>query len=342
MEKLAISGSTGKSKIFIGEKLNNLKNYLPHNRVVIITDINVKKLYYDFFPKYRVIEIGEGEKIKNLETLNFIYEKLLEYEVDRSFFIVGIGGGIVCDIAGFIASTYMRGVDFGFVSTTLLSQVDASIGGKNGVNFQGYKNIIGLFSQPQFVICDLELLQSLNKNEFKNGFAEIVKYSLIKNGAMFNFLEENYLKALNKDVEILERLIFDSLIIKSAIVKKDEKERGERRKLNFGHTFAHALEKQFGLSHGEAVSIGMVIASNISVVRGYLEHSDAERIRLLLKNLSLPVNIEFDKKLIIKNLKKDKKREGDIINFVLLKNIGNATIDKISIKELEEIINDMC
>jgi len=340
VKKIVINGISGDSGVFIGETISNLEKYIPgSNNIVIITDNIVRKIYGDFFDKYKVIEIGTGEGIKNLTTINNIFEKLIEYEADRTSYIVGIGGGIVCEIAGFVASTYMRGIRFGFIASTLLAQVDASIGGKNGVNYQGYKNMIGVFRQPEFVICDPDLLGTLPEKELLCGFAEIVKHTVIGNAGMFKFLEENYDKALNLDKEIIEKLVYDSLLIKSSIVNEDEKEKGERRKLNFGHTFGHALEKVSGITHGEAVSIGMIFASALSVKKELLSPEDARRIEILLNNMGLPVKMEADKDKVIDAIRRDKKREQDIIHFVLLDKIGNAVIKEISVDELEGLID---
>ncbi|QTA81488.1 3-dehydroquinate synthase [Desulfonema limicola] len=341
MKTLEIHGSTGKSTLMIGERLQNLGKYIPEN-TIIITDTNVRRLFQDDFPKCEVIEIGTGEAVKNLDTIKYIFERLVELEADRSVFIAGIGGGIVCDITGFAASTYLRGVGFGFVSTTLLSQVDASTGGKNGVNFSGYKNMVGVFNQPEFVICDMNLLDFLPEKEIQCGFAEIVKHGAIADAQMFSYIEENYEKALKLDKNVIEKLVFDSVIIKSNIVNQDEKEKGERRKLNFGHTFGHAVEKIAKVPHGQAVSAGMVTASALSVKKGYLKQEQAQRIENLLKNLKLQTRIPVDKTRALDALKRDKKREGSYINFVLLRNIGEAVIEEISIKELEEVINELC
>ncbi len=340
MKTLEIHGSTKSSTIRVGEKLQNLSNYIPAENVVIITDVNVKRFYQNNFPPYPVITIQTGEKIKNLDTVRNIYGKLVEFGVDRSTVIIGIGGGIVCDITGFVASTFLRGVKFGFVSTTLLSQVDASVGGKNGVNFQGYKNMVGVFNQPEFVICDLNLLNTLPEKEVLCGLAEIVKHAAIGDADLFKYLEEHYQKALALDAVVIEKLVYDSVVIKSAIVNKDEKEKGERRKLNFGHTFGHAIEKTTGVRHGEAVSAGMVMASELSVKRGHLQLKDAERIKDLLGDLKLPTHLPADRKTVFDALQKDKKRQGDRIYFVLLEDIGKPFVDQISIKELEDILND--
>ncbi len=340
MKTLEIHGSTNSSTIRVGEKLQNLSNYIPAENVIIITDVNVKRFYHNNFPPYPVITIQTGEKIKNLDTVRNIYGKLVEFGVDRSTVIIGIGGGIVCDITGFVASTFLRGVKFGFVSTTLLSQVDASVGGKNGVNFQGYKNMVGVFNQPEFVICDLNLLNTLPEKEVLCGLAEIVKHAAIGDADLFKYLEEHYQKALALDAVVIEKLVYDSVVIKSAIVNKDEKEKGERRKLNFGHTFGHAIEKTTGVRHGEAVSAGMVMASELSVKRGHLQLKDAERIKDLLGDLKLPTHLPADRKTVFDALQKDKKRQGDRIYFVLLEDIGKPFVDQISIKELEDILND--
>ncbi len=335
-----IHGSTGVSTILVGEEIQNLEKYIPAENVVIVTDTNVRHFYQKDFPHYDVITIATGEKIKNLDTVRDIYEKLIELEADRSTFMVGIGGGIVCDITGFVASTFLRGIRFGFVSSTLLSQVDASVGGKNGVNFQGYKNMVGVFSQPEFVMCDLNLLNTLPEKEILCGLAEIVKHAVIEGAGLFKYLEEHYQNALALDAGVIEKLVYDSVVIKSAIVNRDEKEKGERRKLNFGHTFGHAIEKTTGVPHGEAVSAGMVIASELSVKRGYLPVKDAERIKSLLQKLKLPTSLQADRKTVLDALRKDKKRRGDHINFVLLEEIGKPFVDQISIKELESVTHD--
>jgi 3-dehydroquinate synthase len=308
---------------------------------VIITDINVRRHYLKDFPCCEVIEIGTGEKVKNLDTVQALYGRLLELEVDRSSLIVGIGGGVVCDISGFVASTYLRGVRFGFVSSTLLSQVDASVGGKNSVNFGGYKNMVGVFSQPEFVICDMNLLKTLPEKELLCGFAEIVKHAVIADRDMFSYLEEHYEEALKLDFEVIESLVYNSLVIKSSIVSRDEREKGERRKLNFGHTFGHAIEKTMGFPHGEAVSVGMVVASELSTKRGYLPVEDAQRIGGLLQKLKLPTRLGLDGEEVLDAVRKDKKRKGDSIYFVLLHSLGNAVVEEISIKELEAVVNDL-
>jgi len=338
MKVFNVHGSTGNSAILIGESFQNIREFIPTENVVIITDTNVRRYYLKDFPPFEIIEIGTGEKIKNLDTVRSIYRKLVELEANRSSFIIGIGGGIVCDITGFVASTYMRGVRFGFVASTLLSQVDASVGGKNGVNLNGYKNMVGLFNQPEFVICDMNLLRTLPENEVLCGLAEIVKHAAIADSDMFSYLEEHYEKALELDNVVIEKLIYDSLVIKSSIVNRDEKEEGERKKLNFGHTFGHAIEKATGVPHGEAVGVGMLVAAKLSAKRGHLQSEDVKRIEELLKKLKLPTILPIDKGTILDALRKDKKRRGDTIDFVLLHGIGKAVVEEISMKELENLV----
>jgi 3-dehydroquinate synthase len=337
MTKFTIKGSAGISEIMVGESMKSFREYLPGGQTVIITDENVNTIYGRFFIDFPTIIIGTGEKIKTLTTVNKIYSQLMKLQADRSAFIVGIGGGIVCDIAGFVASTYLRGIRFGFVPTTLLAQVDASVGGKNGVNFKGFKNIIGTFNQPEFVICDPEVLHSLPGIELSNGFAEIVKHTLIADDTMFSYLENNFEKALNLDNEVISKLVAHSIRIKSGIVNRDEKESGERRLLNFGHTFGHAIEKISGISHGQAVSLGMVIAARLSENLGLLSFEATERIKNLLLHFGLPVEGDFDHEKLIKAILKDKKRTAGRIAFILLSKIGEAKVVEIPVADLKEM-----
>jgi len=338
MKTVKLDTRIGKSVILIGERLGNLDKYLPVKIPVIITDTNVKKHWGHYFPAGPVITIETGEEIKTLDTVAGIYEQLLEMGADRGSFIVGIGGGIVCDVAGFVASTYMRGIRFGFVSTTLLSQVDASVGGKNGVNFGGYKNIVGVFSQPEFVICDQNLLQTLPAREFQGGFAEVVKHGAIADEELFVYLEQNWSRALEHDPQVIEKVVYDSAIIKSTVVNRDATEQGERRKLNFGHTLGHGIEKVLQVPHGEAVSAGMVLASRLSVKKGYLQSEDATRLSSLLEKFRLPVRLDFNRQQVFEAIGKDKKREGDLLKFVLLTRIGEAVVNEISIQEIVDLL----
>lgn len=342
MKVLKVKAESRFSDILIGEKITNLSKYIGSKKTIIITDSNIVRLYQNQFPKgIPVIEIGLGEKNKTLQTLDLIFEKLLEFEADRSSYIVAIGGGIVCDVAGFAASVFMRGLSFGFVSTSLLSQVDASVGGKNGVNFRGYKNMLGVFNQPDFVICDTEMLKTLDDKEFRSGFAEIVKAGAIKNAELFRYCEEYAEEAIHFNMDVIDKMVYDSVAVKANVVETDEREKGERRLLNFGHTFAHAIEKMTGILHGEAVSIGMVLAAKVSERMGMISAGVTSRIISTLEQYGLPVVPNTDIAELFSAMKQDKKREGNEIHLVLLQSIGNAVTKKVTYSELESIVNDL-
>lgn len=342
MEKITISTAGQKTDVVLGETLSNLKNYLPKDKkIIIVTDANIRKHYHEQIIGFPIIEIQQGENFKNIETIDAIINELVTLEADRSTFIVGIGGGIVCDITGFASSVYMRGLRFGFVSTTLLSMVDASVGGKNGVNHRGYKNMIGTFNQPEFVLCDYNILKTLDRKEFVGGFAEIIKHGAIKDISMLEYLEENNQKALSYDFEVLHRLISDSVKIKAQVVMNDEREQGERRLLNFGHTFAHSLEKSTQLSHGEAVAVGMAFASKASANLGMIGIEDAQRLIKVIEAYGLPVKTDLDPSKLFDGMKKDKKRVGGEIHLVLLENLGKAVYKSFTYSELEKIVYDL-
>jgi 3-dehydroquinate synthase len=340
MEKLVIHGSSNTSLLLIGESIDHLKMYLHERKVIVITDAEVHKLYPSLFEAYETIIIGIGESVKNLNTVSYIYDRLVDDEADRSVFLLGIGGGVVCDITGFVASTYARGIDFGFVPTTLLAQVDAGIGGKNGVNFRGFKNRIGTFNQPEFVLCDFSFFHTLPEKEIRSGLGEVVKNALVADADLFNYLEENVPNILNLQSGTMRRLVTDSLRIKSDIVGLDEKEEGERRKLNFGHTVGHAIEQQSDLTHGEAVSIGIAVVAKLSSCLGLLSPAILVRILNLLHQLKLPVVSPISTEKIIEGLRMDKKREGDVVHIILLDDIGHAIIEEITLDRLKELLSE--
>ena len=343
METKVIQTDRQQSRILLGEKISNLKNYLPTDKkVVVITDDNLYRHYHAAFDQFTIIRIGQGETNKNMDTMAFIMSQLIEMGVDRSCFVLGIGGGIVTDVAGFAASIFMRGVKFGFVSTSLLSMVDASVGGKNGVNSGGFKNMIGVFNQPEFVVCDYEMLHTLERNEFISGFAEIIKHGAIKDKDYFEYIEKNADKALAIDPEVIHELVKKSVYIKASVVEADEKEKGERKKLNFGHTFGHAIEKLTGIHHGEAVAIGMMMAVKASQKFNFISHDEAEKIKKVIELYHLPIGIDIKANDLFSAMTKDKKRDGDSISLILLKGIGSAVIHKMSYKELETLTYDLC
>jgi 3-dehydroquinate synthase len=337
-----IKGANGESRIILGESLTQLEKYIEGRNYVIITDEQVDSLYTEMFPGNNMIVIGTSERIKTLDTVTMLYKKFLDTELDRSSLVIAVGGGIVCDIAGFAASTYLRGIHFGFVPTTLLAQVDASVGGKNGVNFLGYKNIIGTFNQPEFVLADFSLLKTLDQQQLGCGFAEAIKHGVIADSNLFAFMEERADAIKSLEPTSIERIVNDSILIKSLIVNKDEKEQGERRKLNFGHTFGHAIEKTLGLPHGEAVSIGMVVAATLSKLLGYTSDEPVKRLISVLQAFDLPTTVQVEKTRILEAIRKDKKRYGEMIKFVLINDIGHACIKDVRFAELEAAIDDLC
>lgn len=310
----------------VGIITNPLVNGLYGGRVVS----SLKKT--GFLPA--VIEIPDGEEYKNLETVSNIYDNLISNKMERSSLIIALGGGVVGDIAGFAAATYLRGVPFIQIPTTLLSQVDSSVGGKTGVNHSKGKNLIGAFYQPSLVLIDSDVLKTLAQREIRAGLAEVIKYGIIKDANLFSFLEKNHqdiLKLGNSVDYAIER----SCEIKADVVEKDEREKGLRAILNFGHTFGHAIEsltdyKEF--KHGEAVAIGMVMAAGLSYKMGICSHDTYQRIKNIVEMFGLPAappQIEPDR--FIKAMETDKKAAGANLRFVLVKDIGEVMIHEVGL-----------
>lgn len=341
MKELHLHIGNHDTSIVIGTNLVRNLSALMNQNLILLVDENVLKLHTSLFEKYSCITIPSGEQHKSIAFVESIYRELVEMEFDRSSFLVGIGGGMTTDIAGYVASTYMRGIQFGFISTTLLGQVDASIGGKNGVNLDGYKNMIGTIRQPSFIWSDLSLLETLDKKELISGLSEVAKYGAIRDAGLMNFIEQNKdaLLALNK--EAMEHIVNASAQIKRDIVEADVFEKGERKLLNFGHTIGHAIEKLQGILHGEAVSIGMVMAAKLSVKLGSLKEYEADRLEKILLSLGLPVQTNLSMHDIFNTLRKDKKKAGDMMNFILLESLGKAYIQEIHLDQLEELLHDL-
>ena len=334
LEKITINTAHFKSDILIGEKWTNFVKYIPGKNAVIITDDNVLELYGKSFPAYPVLSVAPGEKSKQLEIINDLAAKLLNLGFDRTGFIIGIGGGVVCDITGFLASVYMRGVKFGFVSTSLLSQVDASVGGKNGVNVGTVKNIIGNFRQPEFVICDPLMLNTLSEDEYISGLAELIKTGFICDAGLVTEIEDSIGPVMKRDSVFLTKLITRSVSIKAKVVSEDEKETGIRKILNFGHTFGHAIEAQTGLKHGFAIAAGMMIAADISVNLGILRQVERDKLYKLLDTFKLLVNYEITYDQVREFILQDKKKKGKTVDYVLLETTGKAIVKNISVGDL--------
>lgn len=330
---------TGGSRIYIGNAEQLLKEILPEKRVIVISDSNLDRTHHDLIAPYEHILIGLGEQAKSLVTLDEIYRQLIELGADRSTFILGIGGGIVTDIAGFVASTYMRGVEFGFITTTLLGSVDASVGGKNGVNVGGFKNMVGTFSQPSFVICDVALLHSLPNREFRAGLAEVIKTAILGDEELFEKLEQTSFEELRQNDELLSEIIIRSVKVKASVVAEDEREGGRRRILNLGHTIAHAIEKCTSkFSHGEAVAIGLFHITNTSLSQNNIAESDAKRIFALLSRYGFDTSLQIERKQLFDAIKGDKKRSGNTLHIILPTAIGAVEDRLISFEELESLL----
>ena len=330
---------TGGSRIYIGNAEQLLKEILPEKRVIVISDSNLDRTHHDLIAPYEHILIGLGEQAKSLVTLDEIYRQLIELGADRSTFILGIGGGIVTDIAGFVASTYMRGVEFGFITTTLLGSVDASVGGKNGVNIGGFKNMVGTFSQPSFVICDVALLHSLPNREFRAGLAEVIKTAILGDEELFERLEHTSFEELRQNDELLSEIIIRSVKVKASVVAEDEREGGRRRILNLGHTIAHAIEKCTSkFSHGEAVAIGLFHITNTSLSQNNIAESDAKRIFTLLSRYGFDTSLQIERKQLFDAIKGDKKRSGNTLHIILPTAIGAVEDRLISFEELESLL----
>lgn len=329
----------GPSQVILGDARQELPRLTAGRRTIVVTDSRVYPLYRDMIDPYEHIVIGRGEENKTLSTVDGIYGELLRLGADRRTCLVGFGGGIVTDITGFAASTYMRGLRFGFVASTLLAQVDASVGGKNGVNYEGYKNMVGTFNQPDFVICDPSLLRTLPEREFRAGLAEIVKCGLICSDELFNLFETRSFGDFYGDPDLLRRVVKESIRIKAEIVERDERESGDRRKLNLGHTFAHAIEKcSREFLHGEAVAIGLCMAAELSAKTGRLSAGEEERVRAAVRGLGLPAEAGVDRRLLFEALKSDKKKEQDTIHFVFMEGIGRSSIANLPFTELEKLL----
>ena len=311
-----------------------LSGVLPEGRVVVVSDATIDRLYHPLLEKYDTVLIGLGESVKTLQTVETIYRRFIELGMDRSTFVLAVGGGIVTDVAGFAASTYMRGLKFGFVSTTLLGQVDASVGGKNGVNVDGYKNMAGTFTQPQFVICDPGLLRTLPDREFRAGLAEVVKAAIIADADLFGRIENTTFEALRTDTDLLTDAVSAAIRVKADIVERDEHESGDRRKLNLGHTLAHAIEKCSNrMNHGEAVAVGTALIAGAAVKLGVLSEADRDRIVHVLMQLGFDLTPPVDVKRLLKEVGKDKKNEEGILRIVLPVGIGDCEVRPMKIDD---------
>jgi len=311
---------------------------MRNRRFLILSDTNVSLHYldelsillYGYAKSVSTYVFPAGESSKNLDTVSACYEQLILASFDRNDVLVALGGGVVGDLTGFVAATYLRGIRFVQVPTSLLAMVDSSIGGKTGVDFKAYKNMVGAFHQPELVYMNIATLNTLNDVQFNSGMGEIIKHGLIKDASYYLWLKEHVLQVKTMEFAILKEMIYRSCQIKKAVVEEDPKEAGERALLNFGHTIGHSVEKlmDFTLLHGECVSIGIAAASYLSMKRGFLHQDTYNDILTTLMNYGQPVKISgLDVDEILAVTKNDKKMDMNQIRFILLTQIGHAIID---------------
>ncbi|MBI4382970.1 MAG: 3-dehydroquinate synthase [Nitrospinae bacterium] len=343
MKKLKIDLAERSYEILIGRNLLGrtgefLRDLVKGNSAVVVTHPGIRRLYGDgvtvslqkagFRTAYA--EVAEGEASKSLEVAGRLFDRLVEFGCDRQSVLVALGGGVVGDLTGFVAATFMRGVPFVQVPTTLLAQVDSSVGGKTAVNHPRGKNLIGAFYQPRAVIVDVDTLKTLPFDEFRAGMAEVVKYGVIADRALFDFIDDNASAILALDPACLERIVETSCAIKAGVVEKDERESRYRMVLNFGHTIGHAVEALTGYSgmkHGEAVAVGMVYAAELSKAAGYCSEDVCRRLRALIRKLGLPDKLpDLGPAAIVEAMYLDKKATDRNIRFVLVKDIGEVEI----------------
>ena len=336
MQKKTFHFSAASVDYYFAGGFSQLKGLVDLSNAIILTDNNVFAAHQKRFKGWNTIVLKAGEAYKVQATVDSVIEQLVGLGADRKTTLIGVGGGVITDLTGYVASVYMRGISFGFVPTTLLALVDASIGGKNGIDVGVYKNMVGTIRQPRFILHDLIFLSTLPDAEWKAGFAEIIKHASIKDRTLFKELETNNISYYQKKKVAACAMIQRNALLKTKVVQADEFEAGDRKLLNFGHTLGHALENQYELSHGEAISIGMAYAAKLSaLLTGFKQ---AEKVMALLNQYELPTHAAFDKEKVINVLKMDKKREKDFINFILLERIGKAVIKPIPITQLYETL----
>ncbi len=355
MRQVNVALASKSYPIYIGSGLlaqtgNYLKKFRFAGRLVVITDSTVSRLYGSLLKEaleadgfgVSTIEVPPGEAQKSLENAGRLYQELTAVRAERTTPVLALGGGVIGDLAGFVAATYQRGVPLVQLPTTLLAQVDSSVGGKVAVDHGQLKNMIGTFYQPEMVIADISTLNSLPDEELKNGLAEVIKSAAIKDGGFFSFLEESMVRIKSLDEGLLEEIVFQSVKIKAEVVAEDELDMGLRHILNYGHTIGHAVESasDFKIKHGNAVAIGMVAAARISNKMGLLDKNKVNRLIKVIALAGLPTEMpDFNKEDIMQAVQHDKKvREGKV-RFVLLRSIGEAVVvDDASPSLIEEVL----
>lgn len=336
MNKRTYRFSTASVDVYHDATFAQLGKMLDKKKTIIITDEHIFKAHGSRFSSWRTIVLKPGESFKIQATVDSIITQLIAMQADRKSTLVGVGGGVVTDITGYVASIYMRGLSFGFVPTSLLAMVDASIGGKNGIDVGEYKNMVGVIRQPDFLLYDYSFLKTLPLKEWSNGFAEIIKHACIGNRKLFKLLGEYDLDRIRKKPTLMKEIIKINVHYKSMVVKNDEFESGNRKLLNFGHTLGHALETQYELTHGQAVSLGMIFASWMS--GQILGFKNANEVESLLVRYQLPTRAAFDVDKVFNILQMDKKRVSKTMNYILLEKTGKGVIHQIPVKALRDYL----
>ncbi len=341
----------GKDFSGLQEELAGL--HVSGRRVCIVTDSNVDRLYGRELEellagscrKVCKYVFPAGEEYKTLDTVKDIYRYLIEEGFDRKDMLAALGGGVTGDITGYAAATYLRGIDFIQIPTTLLAQADSSIGGKTGVDFEGYKNMVGAFKMPRLVYMNLSTLQTLDDRQFFAGFAEVMKYGLIRDAMFYSWLIENMYEICDRDLKVLQEMVLKSCTVKKMVVEKDPLEQGDRALLNLGHTIGHAIEKAkgFSLLHGECVALGIVAAAYISWKKEMLSMEEYYEIRDMFVPFCLPISVEgISPEEIVRLTRSDKKMDGGVVRFILLKKIGKAVIDlTVTEEEILAAVNEI-
>jgi len=339
---LQLTTRCGMTQLLFGEAVPALATAAAGRRTIILADEKVLSLYAPLFEGHEIIAVPEGEGAKSLGRATLIYQELLRRGADRETLLVALGGGVVTDLGGFVAATFLRGLPCGFIPTTLLAQVDAAIGGKNGVNLGEYKNMVGTIRQPAFVIIDPAFLATLPRREFISGLAEVVKYGLISDPVILDLLEGKTADEVALDTPRLEELIDRSVRAKVRVVEEDAEEKGLRRILNFGHTVGHGIERLYDLPHGQAVAFGMKVALHLSVARRLLDEDTRSRALHIMRTLEMIPDVEPEAGRVLEIIGHDKKRAGEKLHFILLRAAGRPEIVPLTLEEiggaLEEVL----
>lgn len=346
MEKVLVDLGAASYEIFIGENILSGVDKFVSGKALLVTQKNILELCAEKFP-YEVALIPDGETAKNLREAEKLYTRAIETGLDRKSVVIALGGGVVGDLAGFVAATFMRGVNLIQIPTTLLAQVDSSVGGKTAVNHALGKNLIGAFHQPRAVFIDLKFLKTLPEREIKSGLGEVIKYGVISDEKFFSYLEDNADKILQRDLKTLAHVVRRSCGIKAAVVSSDEREAGLRRILNFGHTLAHAIEEETHYEkyrHGEAVAVGMMAAALISLELGKTSAENVHRLENLIKKFGIMTTctgLDADKLYAVTF--RDKKTVGGVVNWVLMKDFGEVEICRdVPAQIVKKVFGGLC